>query len=85
MMLRKLFLIGLLVMALGVLPTLAQETTIRYFTFSAAPDHLEDLDTIVAAFEAENPGINVEVETAAFADYFMRISSPTLRMAPCLM
>jgi multiple sugar transport system substrate-binding protein len=70
MMLRKLFLIGLLVMALGVLPTLAQETTIRYFTFSAAPDHLEDLDTIVAAFEAENPGINVEVETAAFADYF---------------
>jgi multiple sugar transport system substrate-binding protein len=69
-MLRKLFLVGLLVLALGVLPTLAQETTIRYFTFSAAPDHLEDLDTIIAAFEAENPGIKVEVETAAFADYF---------------
>ena len=34
----------------------AQESaTIRYFTFSAAPDHLEDLDAIIAAFEAENP------------------------------
>ncbi len=69
-MLRKLFLIGFVVLALGVLPALAQETTIRYFTFSAAPDHLEDLDTIIAAFEEANPGINVEVETAAFADYF---------------
>ncbi|MBE0689210.1 MAG: sugar ABC transporter substrate-binding protein, partial [Anaerolineae bacterium] len=45
-------------------------TTIRYFTFSAAPDHLEDLDTIIQAFEAENPGITVEVSTAPFADYF---------------
>jgi multiple sugar transport system substrate-binding protein len=48
----------------------AQDTTIRYFTFSAAPDHLEDLDAIVTAFEAENAGIQVEVETAPFADYF---------------
>ncbi len=69
-MLRKLFLIGLLVLTLGIVPALAQDTTIRYFTFSAAPDHLEDLDTIVAAFEEANPGINVEVETAPFADYF---------------
>lgn len=45
-------------------------TTIRYFTFSAAPDHLEDLDTIIQAFQAENPDITVEVSTAPFADYF---------------
>lgn len=69
-MLRKVFLISLLVLALGIVPVLAQETTIRYFTFSAAPDYLEELDTIVAAFEEANPGINVEVETAPFADYF---------------
>ncbi|MBK8032240.1 MAG: extracellular solute-binding protein [Chloroflexi bacterium] len=69
-MLRKLFLIGLLVLAIGIVPVLAQDTTIRYFTFSAAPDHLEDLDTIIAAFEEANPGITVEVETAPFADYF---------------
>ncbi|MBN8620772.1 MAG: hypothetical protein J0L63_17800, partial [Anaerolineae bacterium] len=65
-MLRKLFLIGLLVLAIGIVPVLAQDTTIRYFTFSAAPDHLEDLDTIIAAFEEANPGITVEVETAPF-------------------
>ncbi len=69
-MVRKMFLVGLLILAIGITPVLAQETTIRYFTFSAAPDHLEDLDTIIAAFEEANPGINVEVETAPFADYF---------------
>lgn len=58
----------LLVSLVGV--TSAQETTLRYFTFSAAPDHLEDLDTIIAAFQEENPGIAIEVETAPFADYF---------------
>lgn len=58
----------LLVSLVGV--TSAQETTIRYFTFSAAPDHLEDLDTIIAAFQEEYPDIAIEVETAPFADYF---------------
>jgi multiple sugar transport system substrate-binding protein len=54
-----------------VMPASAQDTTtIRYFTFSAAPDHLEELDTIIQAFQAENPGIVVEVSTAPFADYF---------------
>lgn len=69
-MFRKLFLVMLLLLVVGIVPTLAQDTTIRYFTFSAAPDYLEELDTIVAAFEEANPGINVEVETAPFADYF---------------
>jgi multiple sugar transport system substrate-binding protein len=50
---------------------LAQEpTTIRYFTFSAAPDHLEDLDQMIAGFEAENPDVKVDVETAPFDNYF---------------
>lgn len=49
--------------------------TISYFTFSAAPDHLEDLDAIVAAFEAENPGIEIEVQTAAYADYFTSLQT----------
>jgi len=71
-MLRKSLLFALLlILALGVVPAAAQDTTsIRYFTFSAAPDHLEDLDTIIAAFQEENPGIEVVVETAPFADYF---------------
>jgi multiple sugar transport system substrate-binding protein len=70
-MFRKLSLLAsLVVLVLAFSVASAQETTIRYFTFSAAPDHLEDLDTIVAAFEAENPDINVEVSTAPYADYF---------------
>jgi len=71
LMYRRLFVLCLGLSLLFVLPAAAQDTTtIRYFTFSAAPDHLEDLDTIITAFETENPSINVEVETAAFADYF---------------
>lgn len=71
-MFRKLTLLAsLVVLVLAFSVASAQEpTTIRYFTFSAAPDHLEDLDTIIAAFEAENPDINVEVATAPYADYF---------------
>ncbi len=73
-MFRRLFTLCLLVVVvMGVMPRHSQaqdSVSITYFTFSAAPDHLEDLDTIIAAFEAENPTINVEVETAPFADYF---------------
>ena len=53
----------------------AEDVTLSYFTFSAAPDHLEDLDTIVAAFEAEHPNVKVEVQTAAFADYFTSLQT----------
>ena len=54
----------------------AQETTeISYFTFSAAPDHTKDLDAMVAAFEAANPGTKVKVETAPYADYFTELQT----------
>lgn len=72
-MLRKpvFFIALLLICAFSILPVAAQEDVVlRYFTFSAAPDYLEELDTIVAAFEEANPGITVEVTTAPFADYF---------------
>jgi multiple sugar transport system substrate-binding protein len=48
---------------------------IRYFTFSAAPDHVADLDKIVAAFEADNPKIDVVVETAPYDDYFTKLQT----------
>lgn len=71
-MLRKSLLFAVvMLLVLALSPAAAQDaTTIRYFTFSAAPDHVEDLDTIVQAFQTENPTITVEVETAPFADYF---------------
>ena len=69
---RKFTLIFLLLaLVLGLVPAMAQdEVTLRYFTFSAAPDYLEELDTIIAAFQEENPHITIEVSTAPFADYF---------------
>lgn len=70
-MLRRSLVLLLAFVLLAALPAFAQDgTTLRYFTFSAAPDYLEELDTIIAAFEEANPGITVEVETAPFADYF---------------
>jgi multiple sugar transport system substrate-binding protein len=53
----------------------AEPVEISYFTFSAAPDHLEDLDTIVADFEAANPDVTVSVETAAYDDYFTSLQT----------
>lgn len=56
-------------------PEAEEPVTITYYTFSAAPDHLEDLDQMIAAFEAEHPNIQVEVETAPFDDYFTRLQA----------
>jgi len=54
----------------------AEETVaIDYFTFSAAPDHIEDLDTIIAAFEAENPTIEINTQTASYDDYFTSLQT----------
>lgn len=53
----------------------AEPVTLTYFTFSAAPDHLADLDAIIAAFEAQNPNITIEVQTAAYADYFTKLQT----------
>jgi len=52
-----------------------EDVTLSYFTFSAAPDHLEDLDAIVAAFEEENPNLTIEVQTAAYDDYFTSLQT----------
>src|SRR5829696_2835364 len=69
--------VALMVGAMGsVLRASAQDSVeITYFTFSAAPDHLEDLEQMIAAFEAANPGIKVKVETAPFDQYFTKLQT----------
>lgn len=52
-----------------------EDVSLSYFTFSAAPDHVEDLDGIIAAFEAENPGITIETQTASYGDYFTSLQT----------
>lgn len=65
----------------GALPLAARsaraqdDTEISYFTFSAAPDHLEDLDAMIAAFAEANPGITVKVETAPYDSYFTELQT----------
>jgi|Deesub1362A_J573_1020465.scaffolds.fasta_scaffold01628_8 multiple sugar transport system substrate-binding protein len=52
-----------------------QAVTITYFTFSAAPDHLEHLDQMIKLFEASHPGIKVEVESAPWGEYFTKLQT----------
>lgn len=56
-------------------PSAAEPVTIRYMTFSAAPDHLEDLEAMIAAFEKENPDIKVEYEAVGWDDYFTKLQT----------
>lgn len=58
-----------------VIDTPAEKVTLNYFTFSAAPDHLTDLDKIIEAFETENPNISIEVQTASYGDYFTSLQT----------
>ncbi|GAU78452.1 N-acetyl-D-glucosamine ABC transport system [Fusibacter sp. 3D3] len=44
-------------------------------TFSAAPDHLEDLDAMIAEFESQNTDIKITYETYSFADYFTKLQT----------
>ena len=65
-----LFMVGLLLLIM-IAPVAGQDNvTIRYFNFTAGSDHAEDLNTIITAFQEENPGITVEVDSAPFGDYF---------------
>ena len=62
--------------AVTMAPTSPPEPVkLTYFTFSAAPDHLEDLDAIVQAFQQKHPNISIEVQTAAYADYFTKLQT----------
>jgi len=51
------------------------ESTVKYMTFSAAPDYISQLDATIKAFEAAHPDIKVTYETAAFADYFTKLQT----------
>jgi len=78
---------GMLLVAAGSGSALAQSSspaapsapaapvTLTYFTFSAAPDHLADLDAIVKAFEAQHPNITIDVQTAAYDQYFTKLQT----------
>jgi multiple sugar transport system substrate-binding protein len=53
----------------------AENVEINYFSFSATPDYETPLSEMVAAFEAENPGIKVNVELAPYDSYFTKLQT----------
>lgn len=59
----------------GAAATEGGTTTVTYMNFSANDGHEEDLDAIVAAFEEENPDVDVQVETVPYADYFTKLQT----------
>lgn len=67
-----------LVLLLGALSTAAAqegEVVIRYANFTAGQDRAEELDQIIAAFEAENPTIKIEPYNMPFGDYFTMLQA----------
>jgi multiple sugar transport system substrate-binding protein len=51
------------------------DVTVRFMNFSSNDGHEADLDAIVSAFEAENAGIKVAVETVPYADYAAKLQT----------
>jgi len=52
-----------------------EPVTITYSNFIANGGNEDNLDNIVAAFEADNPGIKVEVTTLPYGDYFTALQT----------
>ena len=69
--------VGALAVAGTLVPAQAapKPVTITYFTFSAAPDHLDTLKSQIAAFQKANPSIKVKVQTASYDDYFTKLKT----------
>jgi multiple sugar transport system substrate-binding protein len=49
--------------------------TVSYFTFSAAPDHLNSLNALIQIFEKKYPNIQVSYTTAPYSDYFTKLQT----------
>jgi multiple sugar transport system substrate-binding protein len=77
---------GLMLVASGLVvnqAAAASKTTITYFNFTSVPDHVKDINKMVAAFEKKNPSIHVVVQSAAYADYFTKLKTRVVaRQAP---
>ncbi|TCO56048.1 ABC transporter substrate-binding protein [Actinocrispum wychmicini] len=56
-------------------PSADGKTVVRYMNFSANNGHEKDLDAIVAAFQKANAGIEVQVETVPYANYFTKLQT----------
>ena len=53
----------------------SKTVTVSYFTFSAAPDHLNTLNALIKIFEKKHPNIRINMQTAPYAQYFTKLQT----------
>jgi multiple sugar transport system substrate-binding protein len=51
------------------------QTTVNYYSFTTDQDHIDELEGLVAEFEAQHPDIRIRTTTAPFSDYFTRLQT----------
>jgi multiple sugar transport system substrate-binding protein len=51
------------------------QTRVNYFSFTADPQHVDELESLIATFEAENPDIKINYTTAPFDSYFTKLQT----------
>ena len=56
-------------------PGSSKTVTVSYFTFSAAPDHLNTLKALISIFEKKHPNIKISFQTAPYSDYFTKLQT----------
>ncbi|HEY8724794.1 MAG TPA: sugar ABC transporter substrate-binding protein [Gaiellaceae bacterium] len=56
-------------------PGSSKTVTVSYFTFSAAPDHLNTLKALIQIFEKKHPNIQISFQTAPYSDYFTKLQT----------
>src|SRR5260370_11631587 len=72
---------GLMMAVLGLsacgtsAPSTGGAVKVTYFTFSAAPDHLTDLNNMIQAFHSQHSNVTIDVQTASFNDYFTKLQT----------
>lgn len=64
-----------LALLLAVFGLAHAQTTVEYYTFTTTQDYVDELDSLVATFEAEHPDIEIDYTTAPFADYFTKLQT----------
>ncbi|HWG86048.1 MAG TPA: sugar ABC transporter substrate-binding protein, partial [Deinococcales bacterium] len=61
-------------LVLGASPALAK-TTINYFSFTTDAGHTKTLESLIAAFQKDNPDIEVKYTTAPYDTYFTKLQT----------
>lgn len=51
------------------------QTTVSYYSFTTDQAHTDELEALVAAFEAQHPDISIEYSTAPFDSYFTKLQT----------